>query len=130
MSDSYYAAEALPLIHGEPALVLNQYVHIILRLGNRFRKAHRQTTKLLLEKRVITFDTIHGLFGQWDVEYGLVSRPKSDIVCRMNAERPMAYAARETYRVRFQTAAGGLHGAAKIGTGRSGEEDQGTNTRP
>lgn len=82
MSDSHYIAEALPLIGGEPALVLSQYLHVILRLGNRFRKAHRQATKLLLEKKKIAFDTLHGLFSHWDVEYGLVSRPKSDIVCR------------------------------------------------
>ena len=86
MSDSYYAAEALPLIGGEPALVLSLYQDIILRLGSRFNKAHRQATKLLLEKQTIGFDTIHGLFSQWDVEYGLVSRPKSDIVCRMIAK--------------------------------------------
>lgn len=85
MSDSHYVAEALPFIGGEPALVLSQFQDIILRLGCRFNKAHRQATKLLLEKQTIGFDTIHGLFSQWDVEYGLVSRPKSDIVCRMIA---------------------------------------------
>jgi hypothetical protein len=85
MSDSYYAVEALPHIGGEPALVVSQFQDIILRLGDRFSKAHRQATKLLLEKQTIGFDTIHGLFSQWDVEYGLVSRPKSDIVCRMIA---------------------------------------------
>jgi len=82
ISDSHHAAEALPLIGGDPAFILNQFHDIILRLGSRFRKAHRQATKLLLEKRKITFDTIHGLFSQWDAEYGLESRPKSDIVCR------------------------------------------------
>jgi len=82
-SDSHYVAEALPLIGGDPMLVLSLYQDIILRLGSRFSKAHRQATKLLLEKQKIGFDTILGLFGQWDVEYGLVSRPKSDIVCRM-----------------------------------------------
>jgi hypothetical protein len=66
-------------------LVLSLYQDIILRLGSRFSKAHRQATKLLLEKQKIGFDTILGLFGQWDVEYGLVSRPKSDIVCRIIA---------------------------------------------
>ncbi|NLF61568.1 MAG: hypothetical protein GX574_10490 [Lentisphaerae bacterium] len=85
MSDSHYVAEALPYIGGEPALVLRQFHDIILRLGSRFNKAHRQATKLLMEKRTIAFDAIHGLFSQWDVEYGLVSRPKSDIVCRMIA---------------------------------------------
>ena len=82
-SDSHYAAEALPLIGGDPALVLNQYIDIILRLGSRFRKAHRQAIKLLLEKREIAFDAIHAMFSQWDIEHGFVSRPKSDIVCRM-----------------------------------------------
>ena len=82
MSDSYYVAEALPLIIGVPALLLSQFQDIILRLGSRFNKAHRQATKLLLEKRKVAFDTIHSLFSQWDIEYGLVSRPKSDIVCR------------------------------------------------
>jgi len=82
ISDSHYVAEALPHIGGDPAWVLNQFHDIILRLGSRFRKAHRQATKLLLEKREIAFDTIHDLFCQWDAEYGLVSRPKSDIVCR------------------------------------------------
>ena len=70
---------------GDPMLVLSLYQDIILRLGSRFSKAHRQATKLLLEKQKIGFDTILGLFGQWDVEYGLVSRPKSDIVCRIIA---------------------------------------------
>ena len=85
MSDSYYAAEALPLIGGDPTTVVSQFQDIILRLGSRFNTAHRQATKLLLEKQAIAVDTIHGLFSQWDVEYGLVSRPKSDIVCRMIA---------------------------------------------
>ena len=81
-SDSHYVAEAIPLIGGDPMLVLSLYQDIILRLGSRFRKAHRQATKLLLEKQAIAFDTIHGLFSQWDAEYGLEIRPKSDIVCR------------------------------------------------
>jgi hypothetical protein len=81
-SDSHYAAKALPLIGGDPGVVLSIYQDIILRLGSRFSKAHRQATKLLLEKRKVAFDTIHSLFSQWDIEYGLVSRPKSDIVCR------------------------------------------------
>jgi hypothetical protein len=85
ISDSRHAAETLPLIGGDSAFVLNQFHDIILRLGSRFRKAHRQATKLLLEKKQITFDTIHGMFSQWDVECGLVSRPKSDLVCRMIA---------------------------------------------
>jgi len=84
-SDSHYTAKALPHIGGDPAWVLNQFHDIILRLGSRFRKAHRQATKLLLEKREIAFDTIHDLFCQWDAEYGLASRPKSDLVCRMIA---------------------------------------------
>jgi len=54
-------------------------------LGSRFRKAHRQATKLLLEKKQIAFDTIHSLFSQWDAEYELVNRLKSDIVCRIIA---------------------------------------------
>ena len=85
MSDSHHAAEALPLIGGDPACVLNQFHDIILRLGSRFRKAHRQATNLLLDTKQITFDTIHRLFSEWDVEYGLASRPKSDLVCRMIA---------------------------------------------
>lgn len=85
MSDSYYAVEALPHIGGDPACVLNQFHDIILRLGSRFRKAHRQATNLLLDTKQITFDTIHRLFSEWDVEYGLASRPKSDLVCRMIA---------------------------------------------
>ena len=84
-TDSHYATEALPLIGGDPAMVLNQFHYIILRLGSRFRNVHRQATTLLLGKRKIAFDTIHNLFSQWDVEYGLVSRPKSDIVCRIIA---------------------------------------------
>jgi hypothetical protein len=84
-SDSHYIAEALPLIGGDPKVVLSLYQDIILRLGNRFHKAHRQATKLLLEKHQIAFDTIHNLFSQWDAEYGLDSRPKSDIVCRIIA---------------------------------------------
>ena len=72
----------MPRIGGDSEVVLSLYQDIILRMGSRFREAHRQVTKLLLEKRKIAFDTIHGLFSQWDVEYGLVSRPKSDIVCR------------------------------------------------
>lgn len=84
-SDSHYVAEALPHIGGDPAIVLSQFHDIILRLSSRFRKAHRQATKLLLEKQKIAFDTIHGLFSHWDTEYGLVSRPKSDLVCRMIA---------------------------------------------
>ena len=86
MSDSYYVAEALPLIIGVPALLLSQFQDIILRLGSRFNKAHRQATKLLRETQAIAFDTIHELFSQWDVEFGLESRPKSDIVCRMIAK--------------------------------------------
>ena len=82
ISDSHHAAEALPLVGGDPMLVLCQFNDIILRLGSRFRKAHRQAAKLLLERQKIAFDMIHGLFSQWDVEYGLTSRPKSDLVCR------------------------------------------------
>jgi hypothetical protein len=33
MSDSHYAADALPLIDGDSALVLSQYLGIILRLN-------------------------------------------------------------------------------------------------
>ncbi len=84
-TDSHYVAEALPHIGGDPMLLLSQFHDIILRLGSRFRKAHRQATKLLLEKREIAFDMIHALFSQWDAGYGLVSRPKSDLVCRMIA---------------------------------------------
>ena len=82
MSDSHYVAEALLHIGGDPTIVLNQFHDIILRLGSRFNKAHRQAVKMLLAKRKVAFDTIHDLFCQWDAEYGLVSRPKSDIVCR------------------------------------------------
>lgn len=85
ISDSHYAAEALPFVGGDPAMVVSQFRCIILRLGAKFDKAHRQAAKLLQEKHAIAFDTIHGLFSQWDVEYGLASRPKSDIVCRIIA---------------------------------------------
>ncbi len=84
-SDAHYIVKALPHIGENPKVVLSLYQDIILRLGIRFRKAHRQATKLLLERREIAFDTIHSLFSQWDVKYGLVSRPKSDIVCRIIA---------------------------------------------
>jgi len=63
-------------------MVLSQFTDVTLHLGNRFRKAHRQATKLLLNKQTIAFDTIHGMFCQWDVDYDLVTRPKSDLVCR------------------------------------------------
>ena len=63
-------------------MVVSQFHDIILRLGNRFNKAHRQATKILLEKQQIAFDTIHTMFCQWNAEYGLVNRPKSDVVCR------------------------------------------------
>jgi hypothetical protein len=82
MSDSHYIVEALPHIGGDPAVVLSQFSDVILRLGNRFRKAHNQAARLLCERGVIAFDTIHGLFCQWDVDYDLVARPKSDLVCR------------------------------------------------
>ncbi|HRR42560.1 MAG TPA: hypothetical protein P5244_15110 [Syntrophales bacterium] len=81
-TDSHYVAEALPHIGGDPSMVLSQFHDIILRLGSRFRKAHRLATMLLLEKREIAFDTLYSLFSEWDAAYGLVSRPKSDIVCR------------------------------------------------
>lgn len=81
-TDAHFIVEALPLIGGDPKVVLSLYQDIILRLGSRFRKAHRQATKLLLEKKQIAFDRIHSLFSKWDVEYGLDNRPKSDIVCR------------------------------------------------
>lgn len=55
---------------------------VILRLGNRFRKAHNQAARLLREKGAIAFDTIHGMFCHWDVDYGLVVQPKYDPVCR------------------------------------------------
>ena len=55
---------------------------VILRLANRFHKAHNQAARLLCEMGVIAFDTIHGMFCQWDVDYDLVARPKSDLVCR------------------------------------------------
>ena len=60
----------------------NQNAAVILRLGNRFHKAHNQAARLLREREVIAFDTIHGMFCQWDVDYDLVARPKSDLVCR------------------------------------------------
>jgi len=82
MSDSHYVVGALPHIDGEPAVVLSQFTDVILRLGNRFRKAHNQAVRLLRERGVIAFDTIHGMFCQWDEDYGLVARPKSDLVCR------------------------------------------------
>jgi hypothetical protein len=85
-SDSHFIAEALPLIGGDPDVVLSVFQNIIMRFGKRFNKAYKQTLKLLLEKKQITFDTIHGLFSQWDSEYGLVNRPNSDIVCRIIAK--------------------------------------------
>jgi len=63
-------------------MVLSQFTDVILRLGNRFRKAHNQAARLLCERGVIAFDIIHGMFCQWDENYGLVDRPKSDLVCR------------------------------------------------
>jgi len=63
-------------------MVLSQFTDVILRLGNRFRKAHNQAARLLCERGVIAFDSIHGMFCQWDVDYDLVDRPKSDLVCR------------------------------------------------
>jgi len=63
-------------------MVLSQFTDVILRLGNRFRKAHNQAARLLCERGVIAFDIIHGMFCQWDENYGLVDRPKSDPVCR------------------------------------------------
>ncbi|MFA6911348.1 MAG: hypothetical protein WCQ59_09530, partial [Candidatus Cloacimonadaceae bacterium] len=82
MSDSHYVVEALPHIDGDPAVVLRQFTDVTLHLGNRFRKAHTQATRLLLNKQTIAFDTIHGMFSQWGVDYDLVDRPKSDLVCR------------------------------------------------
>lgn len=82
MSDSDYVVEALPHIDGEPVMVFSQFTDVILRLGNRFRKAHNQAARLLRERGAIAFDTIHGMFGQWDVDYDLMVRPKSDLVCR------------------------------------------------
>ena len=81
-SDSHYIVEALPHIGGDPAVVLSQFSDVILRLGNRFRKAHNQAMRLLRERGAIAFDTIHGMFCQWDEDYDLVTRPKSDLVCR------------------------------------------------
>ena len=60
----------------------NRNAAVILRLGNRFRKAHNQAARLLREKGAIAFDTTHGIFCQWDEDYDLVARPKSDLVCR------------------------------------------------
>lgn len=82
MSDSRYVAETLPHIDGDPAVVLNQFTDVILRLGNRFRKAHNQAARLLHERGAIAFDTIHAMFCQWDEGYDLATRPKSDLVCR------------------------------------------------
>jgi len=62
--------------------VLSQFTDVILRLGNRFRKAHNQAARLLQKRGAIAFDTIHGMFCQWDADYDLVARPKSDLVCR------------------------------------------------
>ncbi|MGI5924523.1 MAG: hypothetical protein ACOX9E_11330 [Lentisphaeria bacterium] len=64
MSDSHYVVGALSHIDGEPAVVLSQFADVILRLGNRFRKAHNQASRLLRERGVIAFDTIHGMFCQ------------------------------------------------------------------
>lgn len=72
----------LALCRGDPAVVLRQFTDVTLHLGNRFRKAHTQATRLLLNKQTIAFDTIHGMFSQWGVDYDLVDRPKSDLVCR------------------------------------------------
>jgi hypothetical protein len=67
---------------GDPAVVLSQFSDVILPMGNRFRKAHNQAARLLQERGAIAFDTIYGMFCQWDEDYGLVDRPKSDVVCR------------------------------------------------
>ena len=82
MSDSHYVVETLPHIDGDPAVVLSQFTDVILRLGNRFRKAHSQAARLLRERGAFAFDTIHGMFCQWDMDYDLLARPKSDLVCR------------------------------------------------
>ena len=79
---SHYVVEALHHIGDNSKAVISQFHDIILRFGRRFHKAHTQATTLLLDKRKIGFDTIHGLFCQREAEYGFDSRPKSDIVCR------------------------------------------------
>lgn len=85
-SDSHFIADALPLIGGDPDAALTVFQNIIVRFGKRFNKAHKQAVKLLLKKRKLAFDTIHSLFSQWDAEYGIASRPKSDMVCRIIAK--------------------------------------------
>lgn len=97
MSDSHYVVEALPHIDGEPAVVLSQFTDVILRLGNRFRKAHNQAALRLCERGAIAFDTIHGMFCQWDADYDLVARPKSDLVCRALARTFHWHIPRERY---------------------------------
>ena len=82
-SDSHFIADALPLIGGDPDVVLTVFSEHHHCFGKRFNNAYKQSVKLLLEKKQITFDTIHGLFSQWDIECGLVTRLKSDIVCRI-----------------------------------------------
>ena len=64
------------------AAFFNLNAAVILRLANRFHKAHSQAARLLCERGVIAFDSIHGMFCRWDVDYDLVARPKSDLVCR------------------------------------------------
>ena len=63
-------------------MVISQLIEVTLRLGNRFRKAHNQAAQLLRKRGAIAIDTIHGMFCQWDEDYNLVDRPKSDVVCR------------------------------------------------
>ena len=37
--------------------------------------------RLASDMQVIVFDTICGMFRDWDVGCGLVDQPKSDVVC-------------------------------------------------
>jgi hypothetical protein len=86
MSDSHHVAKALVYLDADPTMVLSMYADVTLRLGNRFRKAHNQAARLLRARGAIAFDTIHGMFCQWDADYGLTARPKSDVVCRAVAK--------------------------------------------
>jgi hypothetical protein len=82
LCDSHHIADALRGVNGDPNVRLNQYRDIILSLGSRFRKAHIQATKLILEQQIIVLDAIYELFGQWTAEYDQSIQPNSDVVCR------------------------------------------------
>ncbi len=82
-TDSFAAAIGAEMIcrEGQQEFLLG-LINVIQRFKSRYMKAYNAARIILMEHGQITAEKCHVLFNEWDRDYILEKRPKSDVVYR------------------------------------------------